>query len=173
MSAAEGFKALLAKCAECGGPTMALSEATDEMDIAQERFREWVEQPIAEGDHTRLAITALKPLFLASELTNERVMFALALRWAAKALEATNTRQPEVPPGISADWWKALTYDLQELKHQGVPDDDPRIQSILEAAGDGIYSLSLVEVGVEYRLKPSAGDLRRLASEAKRDTSTP
>lgn len=170
---------LMAECGECGGLT-TFGQPCDKMEAAQARFRSWAEkvtyQPesAAEGDYYgRLAVEALKPLFIACEMADERRMLAIALREAVGALDTINTLRlsDEVPEIIDPRWWKAASYDLQEMKSQGVSDDDPRIKSLLDQVSQGAYSV--FEVGVDYRMKPTREEAKRLASIAESRKAIP
>ena len=59
-------------------------------------------------------------------------------------------------------WWKAASYDLHELKRQGVPDDDGRVENILVSAGEA--TSTIFQVGVEYRMVPTPEEAKRLVS---------
>lgn len=156
-SAARKLSDLLTECAECGGYRLAPGRHMDSEALrnAQKRYDELM-RIINEGDDWSIAAEALKPVIIACEATDDRKTLAEALNAVVDAFEDVNKLPPSNPPeALGPGVWDALERDLNEMKRKGVPDDDPRITSRLEALRLA-WSVA-VKLVPEYRLRPTSG----------------
>lgn len=122
---------------ECG-KVVLIAEGETKLDLedAQQRFRGWLDRAKATEGLGALVAVMLEPMFVASELTDDRRNFVLGLTDALSALADLNKpAQIEDPQGRIRGWFGAAERDLSGLRFKGVSDEDSRIREIIDAAG--------------------------------------
>jgi hypothetical protein len=144
----------LTDCGECGSITLAATGGPTPPDVAeaQRRFDQWAERAMPIGRYAALAVAALRPVFLASEVADERRDFLSAVARASELL--ANLHDPEggeLPDDATPGWYRAAERDLGSLKKKDVPDDDPRVVRILDDVNAS--TLGFYEVATEYRFR--------------------